>query len=1133
MIYLGAGKKKTQAEKAEARRKAEEKRSIDIKISEQERKKQLIIDKEPIIKEKIPRILDLFDIKKELTLDEQEKIKIQIDTILGDDEQDFLEYLEMIQISILYLIIAAKSENNHFLLSYFIEKGCDVNQITTKSDGWSWSVKSSPDKEGNIQQTPLVAAIFKNDIKSVKILVENNASKKIGATYTPLIAAICMQNLEIVKYLLENVDDPEFINQRPTSGIGMPLQVALSLIFTTLSMHVIDFNLNPDDNKYKENIETLVTYNKIVKTLIYEGADLVVYDIEPHPIQTLGSFANIGFSIYGDNLPDFFSLPVIHPCDILIFTICKALPGVLLDDKINSLIDVLKGKGNPVFNDFIQQMIRNLLRMIDREEEPADFTHMYREDDISIFLLKILRIYDKKTSTFSDRERLIKSQMKDEQGPHIFIKYNKGFANDLVIGFEKVKKSSTKKEIKLRLNDIKNYLEVLKEIIRNKSADEDQGIQEIVSSAVYVSSFIKEFDEESENEDSEEDLGVEESKEDSGVEESTESDFPEEKDDSSSIVGAGNKKKQRKEEQKVKKELEEERLKQEKLKHIKNQMKKTMSDSYNQIIIIIGDKNKEQQVIKDELNEVLKSNPKIVSYTNKVYGISPISLAIKSDKNYLISFLKNKGFDIDVCGGINSIHDEISKTALGVAVSTENIEAVKILVENGADPDKISETNISGLTPLIEAILANNLEIVKILLDGDASINMQLEKGYRDYPIQVAISCLQHVILRKSFYSKSIDEIRRANAIVRLLIKEGATVYKEYPEDLDLEKYLSIETQDYKSIGRDAGKYNIIDLLLFTIYVSLIGDTKKKSICRGIATGVRDNMFKEKDTYEEKITALKKVLKYHGGITIDDPELLFCGTHGDKEGFVKNYYETIIKMIQNLLLLIDKGAFAKHMKKDDTLAKFMLEILKPFDRDPTKDIPKEKWAPIYREGRRKRRPRSRYDRIKEEIEEDGIVLYITDPEDDSEGDSEGDSEETVFREPGGLRRMTNQQLEIFLNMIRNLERLDKIDEDVIIQVREFLDDETGPLGKTNINNKDLSKSERMELVAAAVYLHKLIKNYELKKQKEESENEEEKREESPVYESSDIDSGIITDGDYDEHYDSDADAKGLYHPGLG
>ena len=74
-----------------------------------------------------------------------------------------------------------------------------------------------------------------------------------------------------------------------------------------------------------------------------------------------------------------------------------------------------------------------------------------------------------------------------------------------------------------------------------------------------------------------------------------------------------------------------------------------------------------------------------------------------------------------------NVRDDFGDTALHVAILQPNINIVKILLENGFDPN--AKTIRNGYTPLHNAVAVNNVEAARLLLQYGANKNIRALNG--------------------------------------------------------------------------------------------------------------------------------------------------------------------------------------------------------------------------------------------------------------------------------------------------------------------------------------------------------------------------------------------------------------------
>ena len=86
-----------------------------------------------------------------------------------------------------------------------------------------------------------------------------------------------------------------------------------------------------------------------------------------------------------------------------------------------------------------------------------------------------------------------------------------------------------------------------------------------------------------------------------------------------------------------------------------------------------------------------------------------------------VTELIDSGIEVDV------ISEKYPKTACWIATYRRRNEILKLLLENGADPNF---ENIEGVAPLYFAIAFQNFEAVKLLVDHGASLTREDKKGH-------------------------------------------------------------------------------------------------------------------------------------------------------------------------------------------------------------------------------------------------------------------------------------------------------------------------------------------------------------------------------------------------------------------
>jgi len=180
-------------------------------------------------------------------------------------------------------------------------------------------------------------------------------------------------------------------------------------------------------------------------------------------------------------------------------------------------------------------------------------------------------------------------------------------------------------------------------------------------------------------------------------------------------------------------------------------------------------------------------------FFNKDKYFTPIHDLVGSRKIFWTELLIKRGYDINKKGGMFEINNHKTIwdiTPLLKAVALGDIAHIKLFIKYNVDINAASEK----ITPLRHAVSKNNLEIVRLLIESGANVNLQ--DYYKRSPISDAIK------------NENIE-------MVRLLVSLGADVNMQHDEkctpihiaisekSIDIVEYLlqngaSIFLKDYK-----------------------------------------------------------------------------------------------------------------------------------------------------------------------------------------------------------------------------------------------------------------------------------------------------------------------------------------------
>ncbi len=122
------------------------------------------------------------------------------------------------------------------------------------------------------------------------------------------------------------------------------------------------------------------------------------------------------------------------------------------------------------------------------------------------------------------------------------------------------------------------------------------------------------------------------------------------------------------------------------------------------------------------LKTILGQSPVRINEPNKEEGFTPLGLAAFFGHPEAIKVLLEHGADVNL-----KLPSRFANTAVDAAVSGNRAEAVRILLAAGADANTRSEGNA---TTLHKAAQHGNLEVVRMLLDHGADPNAVRDGGH-------------------------------------------------------------------------------------------------------------------------------------------------------------------------------------------------------------------------------------------------------------------------------------------------------------------------------------------------------------------------------------------------------------------
>ena len=194
--------------------------------------------------------------------------------------------------------------------------------------------------------------------------------------------------------------------------------------------------------------------------------------------------------------------------------------------------------------------------------------------------------------------------------------------------------------------------------------------------------------------------------------------------------------------------------------------------------------------------------------------------ALRSSRLYDAAFFLDAGNPVDK-------YVEDGKTALIIMCDEQRSHEVRWLVEKGADPDK---TDSSGLSPLMHAAGRGDRNILQILIQAGAEVNLQSPEGYTalQYAVNggwseasLALEAWGGIIVQPYYNHPMLSEVwtRRQHYSRALSLKETRWKHHDFLEDLMKGNYRDIRR--YLDAGYDPDAADTEDLTALMLSASL------------------------------------------------------------------------------------------------------------------------------------------------------------------------------------------------------------------------------------------------------------------------------------------------------------------------
>lgn len=135
-------------------------------------------------------------------------------------------------------------------------------------------------------------------------------------------------------------------------------------------------------------------------------------------------------------------------------------------------------------------------------------------------------------------------------------------------------------------------------------------------------------------------------------------------------------------------------------------------------------------------------------------GISPLHLAAERNRDEVLELLVESGFDVNavLSEDRSTMYEDRRSTALYFSVINNNVDATRMLLQAGADP------NLDTFSPLLIALRQGCMRTVMLLVEHGANVNAYIPTHPTTFPATIMF-CMKYLTMLKYLMDNGCDAL--------------------------------------------------------------------------------------------------------------------------------------------------------------------------------------------------------------------------------------------------------------------------------------------------------------------------------------------------------------------------------------